>query len=680
VAEPLAPPWFTAYLNRGFRLVKYPQRQKGPTGPDAVNWPAKYITTPDGYVPDSNWGVLLGTEISPGRFLVDIDFDWPTGLPLAKKILPNTSFAFGRGTRTISHSFYTTNTAIASRKFDDIDGTTLVELRGTKKNGSIGLQTMLPKSIHPNEEVIELRADGEITFAENIERRVVLYAVGCLFLKHLGVHGLTHEVRLAIAGFLLSEGLAEAEAIAVGQAIAEASGNDSTDVELTVRTTAGRVRSHEHVKGKQSLTKAFGDSGRAIVARVREWLGGGVWIEDAKTGKPIPNHQENIRRALDKLGAVLSYDAFAQRKTLTYGNYSGLFDDKWFKTIWLEIEKQFHFRPTIEYFQTVLDVTAFEREFHPVIDYLAGLTWDKVPRLDTWLITYGGAADTEYVRSISAMVLIAAVRRVRKPGCKFDELLVLESGQGKLKSSALRALCPDESWFSDDFPLDVDAKEVIERTLGKWIIEAGELAGMRGSQVESLKAMLSRAVDGPIRMAYGRESIERARQFIAIGTTNSEVYLKDTTGNRRYWPIRVKSFDLAGLIAIRDQLWAEASAREAKGESIRLATSLYGHAALQQERRRADDPWEVKLEERFERNKAQRLVPDDVWNTIGIAIDRRDEKANERILKIMTRLGFRRATVAVKDEQGRDTGKRTKGFAREQQEGQTELGWDGEHE
>ena len=114
--------------------------------------------------------------------------------------------------------------------------------------------------------------------------------------------------------------------------------------------------------------------------------------------------------------------------------------------------------------------------------YLARLTWDGRPRLDRWLVTYAGAPDTDYVRAVSALPLLAAVRRIRQPGAKFDELLVLESKQGKGKSTALQALCGVDEWFSDGLPLGVDAKLVIEHTTGKWIIEAAELQGNRGSK------------------------------------------------------------------------------------------------------------------------------------------------------------------------------------------------------
>ena len=248
-------------------------------------------------------------------------------------------------------------------------------------------------------------------------------------------------------------------------------------------------------------------------------------------------------------------------------------------------------------------------------------------------------------------------------------MVVLESGeQGLLKSTALRTLCPKEQWFSDDLPLNVDAKEMVERTLGKLIIEASDLSGMHASQVEHLKGMLSRQVDGPVRLAYGHLPVEQPRQFIIVGTTNSYTYLTDSTGNRRFWPIRIKQFDIGWIKENKDQLWAEAYTREQKGESIRLNPNLYEHAAFQQERRRAEDPWEAKLEESFARSQTLRLSPDQVWATLGISIDRRDPRSNDRVLKAMHKLGFSRRAIRTEDE------KVVKGFFREKTAGQMNFG------
>jgi predicted P-loop ATPase len=214
-----------------------------------------------------------------------------------------------------------------------------------------------------------------------------------------------------------------------------------------------------------------------------------------------------------------------------------------------------------------------------------------------------------------------------------------------MKSSALRALCPVESWFSDDLPLGIESKEVIERTAGKWIIEAAEMHGNRGRETEQLKAFLSRQVDGPVRMAYARRSTKVHRQFILIGTTNNTSYLKDSTGGRRFWPIRVRQFNVAGLLEVREQLWAEASLWESTGESIRLAPELWAAAGEEQERRRASDPWEPVLEPLFE---GRNVVPvREVWDALGLETSWRDNRHAARVDQIVGRLGYQKRKVRL---------------------------------
>ena len=247
-------------------------------------------------------------------------------------------------------------------------------------------------------------------------------------------------------------------------------------------------------------------------------------------GAIIADHQENIRHALEKLSFQLSYNVFAEKMLITKDGRTEVLDDALLDRTWLLVDEECHFRGTFAFFKTVVFDTARRWCFHPVQVYLNSLTWDGVPRIDRWLETYGGAEDSEYLRAISAIVLMAAVRRIRQPGCKYDEMLVLESEQGLDKSSALRALCPNDDWFSDDLPLNVDAKRLIEATLGKWIIEASDLAGKRKADREHLKSLLSRQEDGPVRMAYMHIPGSRRRHFIILGTTNSDAYLNDPTG------------------------------------------------------------------------------------------------------------------------------------------------------
>ena len=231
-----------------------------------------------------------------------------------------------------------------------------------------------------------------------------------------------------------------------------------------------------------------------------------------------------------------------------------------------------------------------ENSRHPVRDYLTGLTWDGVPRLDSLLVKYAGAADNGYVRAIAAKMMIAAVKRVRAPGCKFDNVVVLEGSQGCGKSTFVKMLSPHVEWFSDSPIGNTESKDAALSLQGHWLIELGEMSVLSRSGVESLKAFVSSSVDY-VRRPYGRLHEELRRQCIFIGTTNQASYLKDQTGNRRFWPVEVGVIDLAALQADRDQLWAEAAVREEQGESLFLPQELWEVAETEQEQRLTEDPW-----------------------------------------------------------------------------------------
>src|SRR5262245_35676454 len=155
-------------------------------------------------------------------------------------------------------------------------------------------------------------------------------------------------------------------------------------------------------------------------------------------GKPIPKSQQNIRTALQKLGVQVRYNEFHDHMPITGLDGHSIIDDAAMHKLWLTIDERFKFLSPLEFFHIVVGETARRNSFHPVCDYLNNLVWDNTSRIDRWLITYGNASDNEYVRAVGAIVLIAAVRRVRKPGCKFDEMLILESAQGLDKSELLK--------------------------------------------------------------------------------------------------------------------------------------------------------------------------------------------------------------------------------------------------
>jgi hypothetical protein len=367
-------------------------------------------------------------------------------------------------------------------------------------------------------------------------------------------------------------------------------------------------------------------------------------------GKLIADSQDNIRLAMRKLGVRVAYDSFADRMLIAGldGSEPVHLGDAELDRLYLLLDKQFGFRPGGRFYLVVVQNTAHRNSFHPVLDYLNGLQWDGRSRIDTWLRDYAGAEDTPYIRAVGRLLLIAAVRRVRQPGCKFDEMPVWESAQGLNKSQALRLLAVKDEWFSDDLPLDVDGKEVIERTCGIWIGELAELNGIKKGEIEHVKSFQSRQVDRA-RLAYGRVVTERPRQFVVVGTTNTERYLKDPTGNRRFWPVKIEIFDLDTLRRDRDQLWAEAAMAEAKGESIRLDKALYSAAAAEQAERVQDDPWYLVLADILDNDIEGKIASEQVWALVGLEdIGRRTQDHNERLGNVMRALRFKRKKLRIR--------------------------------
>jgi hypothetical protein len=382
-------------------------------------------------------------------------------------------------------------------------------------------------------------------------------------------------------------------------------------------------------------------------------------------GFPLGKRQENVRMGLARLGVEVRYDSFSDLMVVKGLDDFDRLEDAALDRIWLELDARFRLRPSKEFLLTVIQDDARKDAFHPVCDFLKALEWDGTERIDRWLTTYAAAKDTPYVRAVGALMLIAAVRRVRQPGCKFDELPVLESPtQGTDKSTAISTLAVKAAWFTDYLPLNADPKVVIEQTRGKWIVEAGELSGMRRGDIDKLKGLLSRSSDRG-RLAYARCASEVKRQFIAIGTTNNREYLKDQTGNRRFWPVEINRFDIESLRRDRDQLWAEAAAREAKGESIRLNPSLWDAASVEQSERTVTDPYREALEHYLADYDDARISAHDVWKLLDVKTGHRNQDMNARMGEAMRAMGFERKNVRIQS-------KLVKGYVRGK--GQKHLG------
>ena len=223
--------------------------------------------------------------------------------------------------------------------------------------------------------------------------------------------------------------------------------------------------------------------------------------------------------------------------------------------------------------------------YHPIRDYLNGLTWDGVPRLDRIIIDYMGAEDSELNRAMSRKHFVAAVARVFNPGCKYDYCLIMSGAEGIGKSTLLRVM--GGKWFNDSITT-LEGKEGMEQLRRAWVVELGELSSIKRSDVEQVKAHLSKQVD-IYRAAYARRVLEHPRQCVFCGTTNEALVLKGDTGNRRFWVIPVvaelrKYKDWSEAIRRdRDQLWAEAVHYYKQGEPLYLSEELEAQAKQRQQ-------------------------------------------------------------------------------------------------
>lgn len=292
-----------------------------------------------------------------------------------------------------------------------------------------------------------------------------------------------------------------------------------------------------------------------------------------------------------------------------------------------------------------VDLRAQERAFHPVRDYLNGLTWDGTRRLDNWLPYYLGAESTPYTASIGRMFLVSMVARAMQPGCKVDYVLVLEGEQGILKSTVGRILAGD--WFSDHLP-EIGCKDASHHLRGKWLIEVAELSAIGRAESEALKAFVSRQVER-FHPAYGRNEVIEPRQCTFLGTTNQPTYLKDETGGRRFWPVKVGTLDIDALAHDRDQLFAEAA--EAYRRGARWwpdADFEREHIRPEQDQRFDADAWQEEIAE-WLTDKNKTTIGSLARYCLNFDVPRIGTGDQRRIGAILQRLGWRRGR---KDSKG----------------------------
>ncbi len=277
--------------------------------------------------------------------------------------------------------------------------------------------------------------------------------------------------------------------------------------------------------------------------------------------------------------------------------------------------------------------------YHPVREYLDGLEWDGEERLSAWLEDLAGVARTAYSQAVGRKWLISAVARVYRPGCKADHVLILEGRQGVGKSTLLRTLA--DPWFGDELDI-MGSKDAAMQTAGVWLLEIAELDSLRHSDLSRTKAFVTRTTDR-FRPPYGHFVEERKRGCVFAGSVNDAQYLRDETGNRRFWPVACTAIDVEGARAVRDQLWAETVAAYRAGEIWWLnGEAEVLEAEAEQEHRFREDSWEEKIAAALEPYTWKAADPVTIANVlaaIGVEVGRQSRADQMRAATCLKRLG-----------------------------------------
>lgn len=327
-----------------------------------------------------------------------------------------------------------------------------------------------------------------------------------------------------------------------------------------------------------------------------------AWLDKLElSGNKIAKTAKNIQLILEhdpELKDRFQYDRFSsriytmggvpwnqetKRRDLVDADLAGL-------RVFLETQYRITGKEKIQdAFETFLQMKAV----HVVRDYLNGLRWDGIPRLDQALIDYLGAEDTPYTRAVTRKLFCAGVARVFDPGIKYDYLVVLIGPQGIGKSTFIRIMGVD--WYSDSLKItDMKDKTAAEKLQGMWVLELSEMDGFSKTESTVIKSFLA-MVEDMFRPAFGKLTVRRPRQCIMVGTSNQRDFLTDETGNRRFWPVDCK-ITAPQKSVFRElkleigQIWAEAVVQWKSGESLYMDAEMEKIAEMQQEEHKQEDP------------------------------------------------------------------------------------------
>lgn len=395
-------------------------------------------------------------------------------------------------------------------------------------------------------------------------------------------------------------------------------------------------------KRKAEIKKSFADDDNKWRAGLRYQQNGALSGDSSNIALILEN--DPLWRG------VVAFNEFAARiekiKQPPYtpssiGEWSDIDESK--TEIWLI--REYGLAPKAGALNRAVGVIANENGYHPVRDYLNGLQWDGEVRLSRWMSTYLGVQLTDYSMLVATKWMVGAVARIFDPGCKNDNVLILEGLQGIGKSQLLKTLAVNSDWFSDT-SFKLGDREAFLSIRGKWIIEMGELDSFNKAENTAAKLFFSASEDH-YRNPYDRYPRTVKRQCVIAGTTNEDAYLRDPTGNRRYWPNKCAGVDLDGLKQVLDQLWAEAVDEYRAGTAHYVLPDERELFTEQQVVRVEQDVWEEEVEAFFDKNNAvlEFSLGEIMRDALQLRLEQIKRPEQMRVSGILKRLGWQRKQV-----------------------------------
>lgn len=407
---------------------------------------------------------------------------------------------------------------------------------------------------------------------------------------------------------------------------------------------------------KEALVVGLGSRGEALLASQAEppespATDSDDWMSQLKytdKGGLVKNNLHNLSLYLRNHRAFKNrfwYDEFHREVMIRWDGRVCPINDEFVTQLCIEAENM-DLNKNFDIINKMILMIAKERSANPAKMYFDKLQWDGKTRLNTWLSYYFGAEDEpdEYLAFIGKKWLTAAVKRIYEPGCKFDHVLVMEGEQSLGKSTALRELATfgedGKSYCTDQFSfMDIGDKDGVRKTNGNIIVELAEMVGHNKKETEDIKRWITMQED-IARFAFARHIQRFPRMFVLACTTNDYEYLRDPTGNRRYWPFVVKSIDIKALKQDRIQLWAEAVYHYKSGLYIGPTPEEQELAKIEQAKRIESDPWEDAVKRALDDVQHRPFTTGEIMAGMSMQLREKDHQSKRRIGAILSSMGY----------------------------------------